>query len=127
MNNPQTKSMRCWFSTTGAITTTIAGLLLLGAARSGRAKGNDQRTPEVPAGLEAPGSTHKDHFHVYAIGLQIYHWNTASNSWGNSVPDATLFDADGNIVGTHFAGPTWQSLSGSYVKAARIAGSTPDT
>ena len=31
------------------------------------------------------------------------------------MPDATLFDDDGNIVASHFAGPSWQSNSGSKV------------
>jgi hypothetical protein len=34
---------------------------------------------------------------------------------GNAVPEATLYDDDGNVVAIHFAGPTWQSNSGSKV------------
>jgi hypothetical protein len=30
-------------------------------------------------------------------------------------------------IGTHYAGPTWESRSGSKVVAARLAGCTPDT
>ena len=31
------------------------------------------------------------------------------------MPEAVLFDNDGNVVATHFAGPTWESNSGSQV------------
>jgi hypothetical protein len=56
------------------------------------------------------------HFQGYAIGFQIYTWNGAS--WGSAVPDATLYDDDGNVVAIHFGtpnGPAWQSNSGSEV------------
>jgi hypothetical protein len=33
-------------------------------------------------------------------------------------PEATLFDEEGEIVAIHFAGPTWQSDSGSKVVGA---------
>jgi hypothetical protein len=57
-------------------------------------------------------------FHAYAEGVQIYHWD--GTSWILDGPSATLFaDADGNgPVGTHFAGPTWKSSSGSTVIGA---------
>jgi hypothetical protein len=63
---------------------------------------------EVPAG-------HKLAFHVYAKGVQIYHWN--GSNWAFDGPSATLFaDAEGNsIVGTHSAGPVWESMSGGKV------------
>ena len=50
------------------------------------------------------------------MGVQIYTWN--GTDWGAAVPQATLFDEDGNIVVIHFAGPTWQSNSGSSVVGA---------
>ena len=73
---------------------------------------------QVPAGNEVA-------FHVYARGFQIYRWN--GSAWV-SVPSATLF-ADAGYhaqVGTHFAGPSWESNSGSKVVAARKDGCTPD-
>jgi FtsP/CotA-like multicopper oxidase with cupredoxin domain len=53
--------------------------------------------------------------HAFGIGVQIYHWN--GTSWGAPVPSTTRYaDAGGNgQVATHFAGPTWQSNSGSTV------------
>lgn len=65
--------------------------------------------------LRAPeGSTFA--YHVYAKGVQIYRWDGAA--WAPVGPSAELYaDANGNgLVGTHFAGPRWQSLSGSTVR-----------
>ena len=75
----------------------------------------DNRAPEVPEDFQVPEGN-KVHFHGYAEGFQVYTWNGAS--WGSAVPDATLFDDDGNVVATHFAGPTWKSNSGSEVVGA---------
>jgi hypothetical protein len=57
-------------------------------------------------------------FHAFAKGVQTYHWNGAS--WVFDGPTATLYsDAEGKaVVGTHYAGPWWESNSGSKVKGA---------
>jgi len=70
--------------------------------------GSCQQNLQVPEGSRVT-------FHVYATGVQIYRWNGAS--WGFVAPAADLFaDAGGNgLVGTHFAGPTWLTVSGSRV------------
>ena len=67
---------------------------------------------EAPAGarllLEARGE-----------GAQIY---TCTNSqWVLKAPDAKLLDAKGQVIGTHFAGPTWRLSDGSAVKGKMIA------
>ena len=57
-------------------------------------------------------------YHVYARGVQIYRWN--GTSWSLFGPSAQLF-ADPNersLVGTHYVGPTWETLSGSKVVGA---------
>jgi len=57
-------------------------------------------------------------FHAYAAGVQIYRWTGAS--WVFVAPRATLY-ADPNrqaVVGRHYAGPTWESVSGSTVVGA---------
>lgn len=53
--------------------------------------------------------------HGYGIGVQIYHWN--GTTWGPATPSATIFaDQAGTAkLADHFAGPTWQSISGSKV------------
>lgn len=65
-------------------------------------------------------------FHAYAIGVQIYRWNGAA--WELKAPDANLY-ADRNYrgqVGIHYAGPKWESNSGSVVKASRLNGCDVD-
>ena len=65
-------------------------------------------------------------FRLYAEGVQIYRWN--GTSWGFVAPEADLFaDAGMNAqVGIHYAGPTWESVSGSKVVAAVAERCTPD-
>lgn len=64
--------------------------------------------------------------HAFGIGVQIYHWN--GTSWGAATPAATIYaDAAGNgQVATHFAGPSWQSNSGSKVVGTVLNRCTPD-
>jgi len=92
--------------------TTVAALaLLLGSSLTALA-GTDNRAPEVPDDIAVTGN-YRVHFHGFGVGIQIYTWN--GTDWGRAVPSATLFDDDGNIVATHFAGPRWKSNSGSIV------------
>ena len=81
------------------------------------AQGSDNRAPEVPTAIQVPEGN-KVQFHVFAEGVQIYSWN--GSSWVFQAPEAILYDADGNIVGIHYVGPTWESNSGSKVVAARV-------
>ena len=95
--------------------TTIGALaLLLGGGLAALAAGNDNRAPEVPFDIAVPAGN-KVHFHGFGVGVQIYTWN--GTSWGTAVPEAILFHANG-VVTIHFAGPTWQSNSGSSVVGA---------
>jgi hypothetical protein len=41
-------------------------------------------------------------------------------------PAATLYSDNGQLIGTHFGGPTWQARDGSFVKALRVDGVTVD-
>jgi hypothetical protein len=79
-------------------------------------RADDNRVPEVPEVIQVSAETNRVHFHGFAIGFQVYTWDGAK--WGPAVPDATLYDDDGNIVASHFAGPTWKSNSGSEVVGA---------
>jgi hypothetical protein len=97
--------------------------LLLGAcASSSNAEpANDNRAPEVPTAIQVPGTTNKVHFHVFAVGVQIYTWN--GTSWVFQAPEAVLF-ADAGVngeVGIHYGGPTWKTESGSKVVGAAVA------
>jgi hypothetical protein len=75
--------------------------------------------------LEVPAKS-KVVFHVYAKGTQIYSWNGAS--WSFVAPSALLYADAGyaGVVGTHYAGPTWESNSGSKVVGAVLQRCTPD-
>jgi len=94
--------------------TTVGALALLLGGGLAALAGNDNRAPEVPTAIAVP-SGNKVHFHGFGVGVQIYTWN--GSSWGTAVPEAILFDGAG-IVAIHFAGPTWESNSGSQVVGA---------
>ena len=84
-----------------------------------RAVGNTQPELGTCDRLRAPeGSSFA--YHAYARGVQIYRWN--GQEWLPVGPSADLYaDANGKaLVGTHFGGPRWQSLSGSTVRGEVI-------
>ena len=49
----------------------------------------------------------------HAVGVQIYSCN--GTGWSFVAPRANLFDDRGELIITHFAGPTWQAKDGSTV------------
>ncbi len=106
----------------------MVSLLCAAAAPFGTQAGTGSRAPDLPevcARIEVP-ETNKVCFHAYAVGVQIYRWD--GSAWAFVAPAAVLYanaDHDGE-VGTHYAGPTWESHSGSKVVARRIEGCTPD-
>ena len=92
--------------------------------------GQDNRAPEVPATLAVPDGN-KVSFHAYAEGVQIYVATPSPTDptalvWTFRAPEAVLFDNEGEMVGIHYAGPTWESESGSMVVGARVSGTTVD-
>jgi hypothetical protein len=54
----------------------------------------------------------------HAVGVQIYACGATATaySWSFVAPRADLYDDNGKLIATHFAGPTWQATDGSYVK-----------
>lgn len=73
----------------------------------------------VPAGSQLAAR-------LYAKGVQIYRWN--GTTWAFVAPRADLF-ADAGMtgrVGIHYAGPYWESVSGSKVRGAVAQRCTPD-
>jgi len=77
----------------------------------------DVRAPLVPQDIQVPEGS-KVHFHGFARGFQIYTWD--GSSWGSAVPEAVLYDTEGNVVAIHYVGPTWESNSGSKVVGAVV-------
>ena len=65
-------------------------------------------------------------FHAFATGVQIYRWS--GTSWAFVAPAADLFAAAGThgLIGTHFGGPTWQTVSGSRVVGTVSGRCTPN-
>jgi hypothetical protein len=127
MKSSRTGSARSGFFRRIAFALPAVALLLLASPAATQA-GADNRAPEVPASLQVPEGN-KVSFHAYAVGVQIYIATASTNSptgfaWTFRAPEAVLYDADGNVVGIHyaFAGPTrpaWESESGSRVVGAR--------
>jgi hypothetical protein len=104
---------------------TVPALLLLAlVAPAGAAAGNDARFPDLSDCPELKvDEGNIVAFEALGVGVQIYRWNGAA--WVFVAPEAVLFHGDG-VVATHFAGPTWESNSGSTVVGSTIDFCTPD-
>ncbi len=97
------------------------------AVATGTAAGDHYRVADLGPceNLQVPAGN-KFAYHVYATGVQIYRWD--GTRWIFVAPSALLFaDAgDNGTVGTHYAGPTWESVSGSKVVGTVLDRCTPD-
>jgi hypothetical protein len=109
-----------WAALSANKATVGALALLLGGGLTALA--NDNRAPEVPDERLAVDDGFKVNFHGFGVGVQIYTWN--GTDWGKAVPRATLFDDEGNVVASHFAGPRWMSNSGSTVLGTVVFAAT---
>jgi hypothetical protein len=73
--------------------------------------------PAVPASLQVPaGSTL--YLETLASGVQIYECSRKPDStyeWAFKSPEATLTARSGQVLGKHYAGPTWEAVDGSRV------------
>ena len=124
-------------SATKLLAATVALLALAAAlpAWAERDKDSDNEQsehlrPVVPVALQVPAGQELT-FQATGVGVQIYVWtqnptNPALFSWVFKAPEAVLLDEDGEVVGHHYAGPTWESNDGSKVVGARVAGVTVD-
>ncbi len=81
----------------------ISALLVLVASTS---LAHAQSQSAKPPAIEAFGK-----------GVQIYTCKASNDgyAWSLKAPDASLHDAKGNVIGKHFAGPSWQASDGSVV------------
>ncbi len=73
----------------------------------------------IPDQLKAAPTAHFA-FDAAATGVQIYVCGADKADahkfvWNFKAPQADLFDAAGKQIGTHYAGPTWESTDGSKV------------
>jgi hypothetical protein len=78
---------------------------------------------EMPAAIAAPEATPIVTLH--AEGAQLYECKSAADgklAWVFREPIATLM-LDGQTVGRHYAGPTWEHMGGSAVTGKFLASS----
>ena len=74
---------------------------------------------KVPDKLK-PGANESLAMIVPAKGVQIYECRAGKDQagayeWVFVAPEADLFDAQGNRIGRHYAGPHWESTDGSKI------------
>jgi len=68
--------------------------------------------------------------HAVGVGVQIYSWD--GMKWNFVSPEATLFAANWfqagfeEVIAFHFAGPTWEDLTGSTVIGKTSQSCTPN-
>src|SRR5262245_39452071 len=89
--------------------------------------GGTAEAARVPAKI-AVQAGHKEFLTAYADGVQIYACKPTADgaAWTLTAPRATLRDRKGQVIGTHFGGPTWQANDGSTVVGQRVDGVTVD-
>jgi uncharacterized protein DUF3455 len=99
----------------------LAPLLLCGAAMF-----VSSASAQMPAAIEAPGTTQV--LKAHAEGAQIYECKAdgaGKLTWAFREPIATLL-VDGKTIGRHYAGPNWEYSDGSAV-AGKAVGNAPGT
>lgn len=103
----------------------LIGLVALFVIAVSVIRANESANLQVCGNLQPPPGNEM-YFRVYAEGVQIYRWN--GTSWDFVAPLADLFASPNyrGKVGFHYAGPTWESNSGSRVVASRVADCTPN-
>lgn len=101
----------------------LLAVLLLAVGSSARAE--DEDDSNLPPTLDVPAGN-KIEFQAHGVGVQIYKWSAASSSWVFQAPSAVLFHHEGQVVGIHYAGPTWQSTDGSTVVGTKLGAVTVD-
>ena len=107
----------------GALKKAALALLLLATAAPVGA-GDDARFPDLGDCTQLRVEDgNKLSFQALGVGVQIYQWD--GTDWKFVSPKALLFHGNA-VVATHFAGPTWESNSGSMVVGETIDHCAPD-
>jgi Protein of unknown function (DUF3455) len=98
----------------------VAGLVLAGSLA--QAAHADVRNPLLPPVGNVPFLA------APATGTQNYSCNATATgfAWTFVAPRANLFDRRGNVIITHFGGPTWQANDGSKVVGTVVGSKTVD-
>lgn len=100
----------------------IAVALFVSVGASAIAQGTPTTAGDIPTNL-APPADSVLFVDLHARGVQIYACEAKPDDatafvWTFKAPEADLFNARGEMVGNHFAGPTWQGHDGSAVVGA---------
>jgi hypothetical protein len=99
--------------------TKITGFLLMLLGASCASLQAPKSVAKVPDNLK-PGANESLAMIVAAKGVQIYECRATKDQakgyeWTFVAPEAELFDARGNRIGRHYAGPHWESIDGSKI------------
>jgi hypothetical protein len=103
--------------------TLFAAIALIGSlSAAASAQGTPTSAAAIPENLEPPADSVLL-FALAARGVQIYACEADPNDatafvWTFKAPQAELLNQRGEVVGSHFAGPTWQGQDGSAVVGA---------
>jgi len=97
----------------------LALCAVLGFALTACAGVSPPRADDVPGQL-APGPNAAFALVAAARGVQIYQCRETAGApgtyaWAFVAPEADLFDAGGQKIGRHFAGPQWEARDGSAI------------
>jgi hypothetical protein len=102
----------------GLVTAVAVAAFLAQAALAG------PPAPVVPDGLQPPAGS-KAFLVGHGVGVQIYACDGAT--WSFVAPRANLFADNGQLIITHFAGPSWQARDGSTVVGTLVNRATVDS
>lgn len=99
--------------------TFLAAIALFGSLAGSATAQGTPTADNVPANLAPPAGAVLL-FDLHARGVQIYTCaakpdDASAFVWTFKAPEAQLFNRRGEMVGHHFAGPTWQGNDGSAV------------
>jgi hypothetical protein len=86
--------------------------------------------PDVPEKIKAPAGEEVV-LQAHASGSQIYVCQPGTDgafAWTLKAPKAELYDQQGAVIGSHYAGPTWKNIDGSEVTGKAVGKvDSPDT
>ena len=103
---------RKWFSRSNRLL--LAGIVTAMASLSLMAQVALAGPPSptgVPDQIQPDRVANKVFLIGHGVGVQIYTCNGAV--WSSAVPRANLYDDNGKLIISHFAGPSWQAKDGS--------------
>ena len=79
--------------------------------------------PGIPREIQLPDGAELV-FKAHASGVQIYVCQEGADGklvWTLKGPEATLYDDDGAVIGSHAQGPSWKHKDGSEITARAVA------